>query len=50
MEIIVRMTKVNPWTGLIKWSNSFNYIGTYWTRGGNRYTGLTKEKAEELEK
>lgn len=50
MEIIVRMTKVNPWTGLIKWSNCFNYIGTYWTRGGNRYTGLTKEKAEELEK
>ena len=50
MEIIVRMTKVNPWTGLIKWSNCFNYIGTYWTRGGNRYTGLTKENAEELEK
>ena len=32
MEVIVRMTKVNPWTGLIKWSNCFDYLGSYWTR------------------
>ena len=50
MEIIVRMTKINPWTGLTKWSNCFNYVGTYWTRSGNKYTGLTPEKAAELEK
>ena len=49
MEVIVRMTKVNPWTGLIKWSNCFDYVGSYWTRSGSRYTGLTKEKAKELE-
>lgn len=50
MEVIVRMTKRDPWTNLIKWDNCFDYIGTYWTRSGNRYTGLTPEKARELEK
>ena len=49
MEVIVRTTKVNPWTGLIKWSNCFDYIGSYWTRSGSRYTGLTREQARELE-
>lgn len=50
MEVIVRMTKKNPWTGLIKWSNCFDFVSTYWTRSGSRYTGLTTEKARELEK
>ena len=50
MEVIVRMTKVNPWSGLIKWANCFDYISSYWTRSGSRYTGLTKEEASELEK
>lgn len=50
MEVIVRMTKVNPWTGLIKWSNCFDYLGSYWTRSGMRYTGLTREQARDLEK
>ena len=49
MEVIVRMTKTNPWTGLIKWSNCFDYLGSYWTRSGSRYTGLTKEQAADLE-
>lgn len=49
MEVIVRMTKVNPWTGLIKWSNCFDYLSSYWTRSGSRYTGLTKEQARDLE-
>lgn len=49
MEVIVRTTKVNPWTGIIKWSNCFDYVGSYWTRSGSRYTGLTREQARELE-
>ena len=49
MEVIVKMTKVNPWTGLIKWSNCFDYLGSYWTRSGSRYTGLSKEDQKELE-
>ena len=50
MEVIVRMTKKNPWTGLIKWSNCFDYVGSYWTRSGSRYTGLTPEQARDFEK
>ena len=50
MEVILRMTKVNPWTGLIKWAGCFDYIGSYWTRSGSRYTGLSKEDQAELEK
>lgn len=49
MEVIVKMTKVNPWTGLIKWSNCFDYVGSYWTRSGSRYTGLTMDQARDLE-
>lgn len=50
MEVIVKMTKTNPWTGLIKWSNCFDYLGSYWTRSGSRYTGLTQDQARDLEK
>lgn len=49
MEVIVRITKQNPWTGLVKWSNCFDYLSSYWTRSGSRYTGLTQDKARELE-
>lgn len=50
MEVIVRITKVNPWTGLTKWPTTFDYVGPYWTRTGNIYTGLSKEDARRLEK
>lgn len=50
MEVIVRIIKTNPWTNLTKWERCFDYIGSYWTRSGNLYTGLTKEDAERLEK
>lgn len=50
MEVIVRSTKVNPWTGLVKWANCFDAVGSYWTRSGSRYTGLTQEQAREFEK
>lgn len=49
MEVIVRIMKVNPWTGLTKWPNSFDYVGPYYTRSGSMYTGLTKEDARRLE-
>lgn len=50
MEVIVRIVKVNPWTGLTKWSTTFDYVGPYWTRTGNIYTGLSEEDARRLEK
>ena len=42
--------KVNPWTGLTKWPTTYDYIGPYWTRSGNIYTGLSREDARRLEK
>lgn len=50
MEVIVRIIKVNPWTGLTKWPTTYDYVGPYWTRTGNVYTGLTQENARRLEK
>ena len=50
MEVIVRIMKVNPWTGLTKWPTTFDYVGPYWTRSGNIYTGLSTEDARRLEK
>ena len=50
MEVIVRIVKVNPWTGLTKWPTTFDYVGPYWTRTGNIYTGLTESDARRLEK
>lgn len=50
MEIIVRIIKTNPWTGITKWPTCYDYVGTYWTRSGNLYTGLTADDATRLEK
>lgn len=50
MEVIVRIIKVNPWTGLTKWPTTFDYVGPYWTRSGNIYTGLSEADARRLEK
>lgn len=50
MEVIVRMTKVNPWTGFSKWSNTYDFIGSYETRTGGKYIGLDKEQQARLEK
>lgn len=50
MEVIVRIIKSNPWTGLTKWSKCFDYLSPYYTRTGNYYTGLTPQQAIEFEK
>ena len=50
MEVIVRILKINPWSGITKWSTCYDYIASYWTRSGNLYTGLTAQDAERLEK
>lgn len=49
MEVIVRIMKVNPWTGLTKWPTTFDYIGPYYTRTGGLYTGLSTAEARRLE-
>ena len=50
MEVIVRIIKSNPWTGITKWPTCYDYIASYWTRSGNIYTGLSNEDARRLEK
>lgn len=50
MEIVVRIIKINPWTNITKWATCFDYIGTYLTRTGVPYTGLSKDDQERLEK
>lgn len=50
MEATLRFIRTNPWLGITKFNNCADYIGSYWTRSGNRYTGLTDEDARRLEK
>ena len=50
MDIILKFARTNPWAGIAKYKNCKDYISTYWTRSGNRYTGLTPEDARRLEK
>lgn len=49
MEILLKFARTNPWAGIAKYKNCKEYIGSYWTRSGNRYTGLTPDEARELE-
>lgn len=49
MEVTVRIIRSNPWSGIIKWPTCYDYIGSYWTRTGNIYTGLDKETQTRLE-
>lgn len=49
MEVTVRIIRSNPWSGIIKWPTCYDYIGSYWTRTGNIYTGLDKETQSRLE-
>ncbi|NCB80326.1 MAG: hypothetical protein EOM41_10405 [Bacilli bacterium] len=50
MEVILRFKAKDPWAGITKYKNCVDYIGPYWTRSGNFYTGLTEEEAVDLEK
>ena len=48
MEIIVRNVNKQQWSGLYKYRNCATYLGSYFTRSGRLYTGLTKEDADRL--
>lgn len=43
MEVILRPLRKNQWAGVFKYKNCSDYLGSYWTRSGSLYTGLTKE-------
>lgn len=50
MDVILKFARNNPWAGIAKYKNCKDYISSYWTRSGNRYTGLSTEDARRLEK
>ena len=50
MEVELKFARINPWAGISKYKNCYDYIGPYFTRAGNIYTGLSEEDARRLEK
>lgn len=50
MVVELKIKKKNPWIGLVKYRNCFDYIAPYFTRSGSIYTGLTPEDEEYFEK
>lgn len=50
MVVELKVTKKNPWVGLVKYKNCFDYIAPYYTRSGSIYTGLTPEDERKFEK
>jgi hypothetical protein len=49
MKIILKPIRRDPWSGVIRYKNCHLTIGTYFTRSGSLYTGLSKEEASEME-
>ncbi len=48
MEVILRPLRKDKWAGVFKYKSCSDHIGTYWTRSGAFYTGLTEKDAERL--
>ena len=48
MKVILRPTGRNAWSGLIKYRNCYEDLGSYFTRSGRLYTGLTKDDEIKL--
>ena len=50
MVVELKIKKTNPWIGLVKYKQCFDYIAPYFTRSGSIYTGLTPEDEKYYEK
>lgn len=50
MIVILRPINKNRWSGLIKYKNCYEDIGSYFTRSGALYTGLVEDDAIRLGK
>lgn len=50
MIVELKIRKKNPWAGLLKYKQCFDYIAPYFTRSGSIYTGLTPEDEKYYEK
>lgn len=49
MEVILRPLRKNQWAGVYKYKSCNDWLGTYFTRSGQLYTGLTREEAAKFE-
>ena len=50
MNVTLRQTSRDSWSGVKRYSNCSIYLSPYFTRSGSIYTGLTREDEERLEK
>lgn len=50
MEVTLKPLVRNNWAGVHKYKNCSDYIGSYFTRSGQLYTGLSEEDATRLSK
>ena len=50
MVVELKIRKKNPWAGLLKYKQCFDYIAPYFTRSGSIYTGLTPDDEKKYEK
>jgi len=48
MQVILRPIGWNKWSGVKKYKNCYDDLGTYYTRSGVLYTGLTTEDEQRL--
>lgn len=48
MKVILRPIGWNKWSGITKYRNCFEDLGSYYTRSGMLYTGLTNEDEARL--
>jgi len=48
MRVILRPINRHTWLNIVKYKNCYDYIAPYFTRSGNRYTGLSAEDAVRL--
>lgn len=50
MLVTLKYKRKDPWSGLSKYKNCFDYLPAFRTRNGNFHTGLTKEDESRFEK
>lgn len=50
MEVILKHRALDYWSKVTKYKSCVDYISTYWTRSGSKFTGLTEEDEKRLEK
>lgn len=49
-KVILRSTEVDSWSKVKRYKNCYHWEGTYLTRSGRLYVGLTKEERDRLSK